>query len=114
MKKLALAVMLIATTALAGILVLGNTETTLSDCPSGGSVGATAISAGDYLLKITDADTTLCLLQDSATTCASGGVKYSANFSAVVRITSNYTHVRCRSATSTGDVSLAPVTLMER
>lgn len=115
MKKLILGVLLLASVALAGIIDLETQFGTvdLTDCASGGS-SATAITPGDYVMTVTDADSFVCILRDSSTTCASGGRKFPAGTVMLLRLDANISHVRCRSSTSTGDVQFTRATLQER
>lgn len=72
-----------------------------TDCAAGGSAAQT-ITAGDYLFRVTDADTFLCFA-NSASTCTSGGEKFPSGTVMLLTIPGGKTSVSCRSATATGD-----------
>jgi hypothetical protein len=90
-----------------GIPLQPGVRTELVDCASGGST-ASALQRGDYLMRILDADTTVCFAA-SGSTCASGGDRFPLGTVAVINVTGDMLSVSCRSSTSTGDALFAKV-----
>jgi hypothetical protein len=110
MRKLALlGTLLLASLTWAdrGIPLQVGARTELTDCASGGS-SASALVKGDYLLRILDADTTLCFAA-SGSTCASGGDRFPVGTVMVLNVTNDMLSVSCRSSSSTGDALFAKV-----
>lgn len=78
------------------------TQFTFTDCASGGSAAQT-VTQGLYVFTVTDADTFLCVA-DSASTCASGGVKWPLGTVVRLSVGRGGKSMSCRSSTSTGDL----------
>lgn len=101
--RAALLFLAVALPALAGgINLLTSTRAEFTDCASGGSVAQT-LTAGQYLMRVTDADTFLCFAA-SGSTCASGGEKFPVGTVVLLTLTTGQVSVSCRSSASTGDV----------
>lgn len=107
MRTFALALMLVASSALAaGIPIDPANVVTFTDCASGGSAAQT-IPEGDFLLTVADADVFLCFAA-SASTCASGGIKFPQGTVARITTPRGLRSLSCRSSASTADVYLVP------
>lgn len=87
-----------------GISLDPGTRYEFTDCASGGSASQTAIE-GDYLLRVTDADSWLCY----AATCATLGEKFPAGTVMRISVPRAGQAFSCRSGASTGDVILTRV-----
>lgn len=77
MRKPALLLLaLVAGSALAqsAITLVSGSKVEFTDCSGSGS-SAQAVPPGKYLMRVTDADTFICIAE-SAATCASGGEKF--------------------------------------
>lgn len=99
MRKLALLVVLLGCSALAGGLALDvGRRFEFTDCASGGSAAQT-LTTGQYLFRVTDADVFICY----EATCASGGERFAVGSIIGIAIGLGGQQVSCRSATSTGD-----------
>lgn len=72
-----------------------------TDCSSSGSAAQT-VTGGQYLLRVTDADTFLCIAESGAT-CASGGEKFPVGTVVLLTVPGASKSVACRSSSSTGD-----------
>lgn len=104
-KHLLLFIALFATLSVAGGITLDTaTHYDFTDCAAGGSAAQT-LTLGTYLLRVTDADTFLCLAE-SGSTCAANGEKFPAGTVMCLAITGNKKSVSCRSSTATGDAIL--------
>lgn len=77
------------------------------DCAAGGSAAQT-VPEGRYLLRVTDADASLCIA-DSASTCAAGGSKFPSGSVFLLGVGRGGKSMSCRSSTSTGDILLTRV-----
>lgn len=91
----------------AGVALNPSVRYEFTDCASGGSAAQTVV-AGTYLLRITDADTTVCIA-DSAATCASGGDKFPSGTVMLLTVGGTSKSLACRSSASTGDLILTQV-----
>lgn len=105
MRKLArllpLCLLAAASMGAGGISLDTGIRAEFTDCASGGS-SATTLTAGDYLLRITDESVFLCFAA-SGSTCASGGEKFPAGTVMKLTIGADQRSVSCRSAASGGD-----------
>lgn len=116
MKKLALLCTLLAAAVVAaGSVINLDPASTIdfTDCASGGS-SASTIALGDWLMTVTGSDTHVCFLNNSTTTCASGGRIFPVGTVMVITIEASVTHIRCRSSASTGDVQFTRVNVENR
>jgi hypothetical protein len=103
MRKLALVAFLFAAAALARGLALDTTRRTeFTDCASGGSTAQALVRDTEYLLRVTDADTFICLAA-TGSTCATGGERFPAGTVVLLSITGDQVSASCRSSSSTGD-----------
>jgi len=102
MKIAALATLLLASVALAaaGVSLTPSTRFEFTDCASGGS-SAQTVTAGTYLLRVTDENTFICY----AATCAAGGEKFPMGTVMLLAFGGSQS-VSCRSSASSGDVIL--------
>lgn len=102
MRRLALlASLLVAGAAVAGGVLLNTSiRFEFTDCSSGGSAAQT-VTVGEYLMRVTDADTFVCF----ASTCAAGGEKFPAGTVMVISVNDTMS-MSCRSSASTGDFIL--------
>lgn len=99
MKTVAL-LCLLAGAALAaeGLNINTATRFEFTDASSGGSAAQT-ITAGNYVMRVTDSDVFVCY----AATCAAGGEKWPVGTVVLIAFGGSQS-VSCRSAASTGDV----------
>lgn len=106
MRRLGLvALALLPLAAIAGGIALDTSRRfEFTDCSSGGSAAQT-VTGGQYLLRVTDADTFLCFAE-SAATCASGGEKFPSGTVVLLSVPGTSKSVACRSSSSTGDAIL--------
>lgn len=91
----------------AGLTLDLTTQYEFVDCASGGSAAQT-VPEGRYLLRVTDADSTLCQA-DSGSTCASGGARFPVGTVLLLGVGRGGKSMSCRSGTSTGDILLTRV-----
>jgi hypothetical protein len=97
MRKLLL-IALVGTAAAAESITLDTAKRfEFTDCASGGSAAQT-VTPGNYLFRVTDKDTFVCM----AATCATGGEKFPLGTLMVISVARS-TSVSCRSSDSTGD-----------
>lgn len=90
-----------ATASAESVTMFHNDSIMLENCASGGS-SEVLVPEGYYIFKTFDADTWVCI---NRTSCATGGQRYPANTIMAVKVTRKEgIRVRCRSASSTGDV----------
>lgn len=75
-----------------------------TDCASGGSAAQT-VTAGTYLLRVTDSDAFICFAASGAT-CASGGEKFPMGTVMLLEVKAGLPSLACRSSGSSGDVIL--------
>lgn len=103
MRRLALVgILLLAVAAMAGGIALDTSRRVeFTDCSSSGSTAQT-VTGGQYLLRVTDADTFLCIA-DSGATCATGGEKFPVGTVVLLTVPGTSKSVACRSSSSTGD-----------
>lgn len=103
MHRLALVgVLLLAAAAIAGGIALDTSRRfEFTDCSSGGSAAQT-VTGGQYLLRVTDADVSLCIAESGAT-CATGGEKFPVGTVVLLTVPGASKSVACRSSSSTGD-----------
>ena len=105
MRKLGLAALLLfplLALAAGGINLALGTRAEFTACASGGS-SATTLVVGEYLMRVTDADTFVCFAE-TGSTCASGGEKFPAGTVVLLYVAGDKKSVSCRSSASTGDV----------
>lgn len=79
---------------------------TFANCSSGGSA-AQSLVTGNYLMTVFDEEVFVCFAA-SASTCASGGVRFSPGSMIKFAINAGMQSVSCRSAGSTGDLEFTP------
>lgn len=107
MTKPLLPILLLAGAALAGGLVIDTSQRLeLTNCSSGGHDGG-QLAEGQYLVRVTDADTNVCIqsgLDAGYLSCSSGGEKFPSGTIILQSIPRGGATVTCRSSTSTGDV----------
>ena len=103
MRRFALvAAFLLATAAVAGGIALNTSRRfEFTDCSSGGSTAQT-VTGDQYLLRVTDADVSLCIAESGAT-CATGGEKFPAGTVVLLTVPGASKSIACRSSSSTGD-----------
>jgi hypothetical protein len=107
-KTTAVALLLLASIALAAKgYSLSTTRYEIDDCATGGDT-AVAPVAGVYLLRVLDEDTFICVVASGANTCASGGDEYPVGTVIPVEFGSTVS-LNCRGNAGTGDVKLQKV-----
>jgi hypothetical protein len=105
MRASLLLLALLAAVASAGSINLDTaTRFEFTDCAAGGSVAQT-VTAGQYLLRVTDADVFLCIAE-AASTCATGGEKFPSGTVLLLSVGGVSKSMSCRSSASTGDLIL--------
>jgi hypothetical protein len=99
MRKLALPLLLAGSLAsAAGVTITPAVRFEFTDCAAGGSASQ-SVTAGSYLLRVTDADVWLCW----GATCASGGEKFPSGTVLLLNVTTSQ-QFSCRSTGSAADV----------
>lgn len=107
MRKLAiLAALVLGTTAAAVGFTVSGTDKTFTDCSSSGSA-AQALTAGTYWARTTSTENVYLCLAASGSTCASGGYLFPPLTSVLIEISTDQLSASCRSAASTGDITLS-------
>lgn len=101
MRATLLALLVLPALALAGIALDTGVRYEFTDCAAGGSASQTAV-AGQYLLRVTDADAWLCY----GATCASGGERLPSGTVILFQVPAGGQTFSCRSTASNGDVIL--------
>lgn len=102
--------------SLAQVTLNPSTRYELSNCASGGSAG-TSVAAGKYVMRVTDADTRICIAQtanaDAGTVCGTldggaAGELFPTGTVMGLTIPGTGRVVSCLSSTGTGDLHLTP------
>jgi hypothetical protein len=96
-----LLVLVVATAAFAGIAIDVNRRYEMNNCAAGGSSSVAPV-AGQYLFRVTTADTWVCW----SGTCASGGELFSAGTVFLLQVPSGGSTLSCRSTGANGNVVL--------
>lgn len=103
MRRLLVILLVVATAAFAGIALDTSSRYELNNCASGGGDGGIAYTAspteGQYLFRVTGADTWVCI----AATCASGGELFASGTIFLWQVPRGGQTVSCRSSASTGN-----------
>jgi len=108
-RLLLLAVVLAAGVAMAvGFTLTATTDTTFTDCSSGGSSAQTLSASGSYWVRTSSAEGLFMCMAASSSTCASNGTFLPPGSSVLINFSSSQLSISCRSASSTGDLYLAP------